>query len=161
MILDSFKEAPTTKEKKEAKQTPIPTKSQWQWECWSRYRWLIRPPIHWFAIASLDWVGKSAPVPVCKKRQGLHLLSWLTHTHTHTHTNPHQTLNKRATRQQKSLKFPHSLNVSHMPSRSKWHETCISLLGKHLLVSWQLGSIHHSIAGRKIHAPSESRCELP
>jgi hypothetical protein len=29
----------------------------------SRYKWLIRPLIHRNAIASLDWIGKSAPVP--------------------------------------------------------------------------------------------------
>ena len=35
----------------------------------SRYKWLIRPLIHRNAIASLDWIGKSAPVP-------LPLLQW-------------------------------------------------------------------------------------
>ena len=29
-----------------------------------RYKWLIRPLIHRNAIASLDWIGKSAPVPL-------------------------------------------------------------------------------------------------
>ena len=42
-----------------------------------RYKWLIRPVIHQNAIASLDWIGKSAPVPL------------RAHTHTHTHTHTH------------------------------------------------------------------------
>ena len=47
----------------------------------SRYRWLIRPPIHWFAIASLDWIGKSAPVPLQYDMiQVLRLLRRPTHT---------------------------------------------------------------------------------
>jgi len=35
----------------------------------SRYKWLIRPLIHRNAIASLDWIGKSAPVPLLNENQ--------------------------------------------------------------------------------------------
>ena len=33
-----------------------------------RYKWLISPLIHRNAIASLDWIGKSALVPLLKKK---------------------------------------------------------------------------------------------
>ena len=56
-----------------------------------RYKWLIRPLILRNAIASLDWIGKSAPVPLQIK-----LLTWETQEqievfhlyrcYTHTHT---------------------------------------------------------------------------
>ena len=49
-------------------------------EC--RYKWLIRPHIHRNATASVDWIGKSAPVPLLRK-EALHLFRWYTHTHTH------------------------------------------------------------------------------
>ena len=54
-----------------------------------RYKWLIRPLIHRNAIASLDWIGKSAPVPLHylkkgeegrKKKEVLHLSRCYTHT---------------------------------------------------------------------------------
>ena len=45
---------------------------------YSRYRWLIRPPIHWFAIASLDWIGKSAPVPLLYQSCSNKLVSKIT-----------------------------------------------------------------------------------
>ena len=50
-----------------------------------RYKWLIRPLIHRNAIASLDWIGKSAPVPLQiseNQLEVLHLFRWYTHTHT-------------------------------------------------------------------------------
>ena len=55
-----------------------------------RYKWLIRPLIHRNAIASLGWIGKSAPVPLHylkkgeegrKKKEVLHLSRCYTHTH--------------------------------------------------------------------------------
>ena len=60
-----------------------------------RYKWLIRPLIHRNAIASLDWIGKSAPVPLRylerertegRKREVLHLFRWYTHTRFFTQT---------------------------------------------------------------------------
>ncbi len=59
---------------------------------WCRYKWLIRPLIHRNAIASLDWIGKSAPVPLHylkkgeegrKKKEVLHLSRCYTHTEPH------------------------------------------------------------------------------
>ena len=50
----------------------------------SRYKWLIRPLIHRNAIASLDWIGKSAPVPLLSKKLGRSFTSvQMFHTHTH------------------------------------------------------------------------------
>ena len=57
----------------------------------SRYKWLIRPLIHRNAIASLDWIGKSAPVPLRylerertegRKREKFYICLDVTHTHT-------------------------------------------------------------------------------
>ena len=57
-----------------------------------RYKWLIRPLIHRNAIASLDWIGKSAPVPLHylrrekkeekRKRRKFYIYPDVTHTHT-------------------------------------------------------------------------------
>ena len=47
-----------------------------------RYKWLIKPLIHRNAIASLDWIGKSAPVPL---QSGPPETEFDTHTHTPTH----------------------------------------------------------------------------
>ena len=56
----------------------------------SRYKWLIRPLIHRNAIASLDWIGKSAPVPLRylerertegRKREKFYICLDVTHTH--------------------------------------------------------------------------------
>ena len=49
-----------------------------------RYAGLIRSGIHRNAVASLDWIGKSAPVPLLLKV--LRPCSRTVHTHTHTHT---------------------------------------------------------------------------
>ena len=55
-----------------------------------RYKWLIRPLIHRNAIASLDWIGKSAPVPLRylerertegRKREKFYICLDDTHTH--------------------------------------------------------------------------------
>ena len=46
----------------ESKQRSVTAWSTVQTE-FCRYKWLIRPLIHRNAIASLDWIGKSAPVP--------------------------------------------------------------------------------------------------
>ena len=55
-----------------------------------RYKWLIRPLIHRNAIASLDWIGKSAPVPLHylrrekkeekRKRRKFYIYPDVTHT---------------------------------------------------------------------------------
>ena len=46
-----------------------------------RYKWLIRPLIHRNAIASLDWIGKSAPVPLLTKTIRIPVTTRVTHTH--------------------------------------------------------------------------------
>ena len=57
-----------------------------------RYKWLIRPFIHRNAVASLDWIGKSAPSPTAVKllvsglvRDSAHTHTYIKHTHTQTH----------------------------------------------------------------------------
>ena len=53
----------------------------------SRYKWLIRPLFHRNAIASLDWIGKSAPVPLLllASPSPLWVTLWNRAWHTHTH----------------------------------------------------------------------------
>ena len=57
-----------------------------------RYKWLIRPLIHRNAITSLDWIGKSAPVPLLKKKKKKQKKqskrNLVTPKVTHTHTPP-------------------------------------------------------------------------
>ena len=53
-------------------------------EC--RYKWLIRLLIHRYAIASLDWIGKSAPVPLLNiNRTEVRSFTFSDGTHTQSH----------------------------------------------------------------------------
>ena len=91
----------------------------------SRYKWLIRPLFHRNAIASLDWIGKSAPVPLL-------FFNFLLGTEVDTHTQfihfsetpKTQQPSKNHQKNKKTTKTINKLSTNHK-KRKKTHQKTI------------------------------------